>query len=123
VNPNTRIRDLLRDMCAGNYGLAADVITEEFVVIPRSDLPAVKRSEHDSHTYYTDGENVVYTGVENARTWCLRDVAVWQFIELEGSRRQALLKELGSQFDYNELESASPLVLAIDRIIELEKQK
>jgi hypothetical protein len=118
-----RIREIIEGMCAGNPSLAADTIAAEFVTIPRADLPTVKRSEHDSNVYYADGENICYTSLENAQMWCMRDIAVWQFIDSEGSRRQDLMEELGSQFKYSELAADHPLALAVDRIIELEENK
>jgi hypothetical protein len=100
----------------------AEHLESGFVIIPKADLPSVKRSEHDENSYRVDGESVVYTSLENARMWCMRDIAVWQFIESEGSRRRELMEELGSQFKFSELATDHPLALAIDRIIELENK-
>ncbi len=124
---NPRVREIIREMCAGNSSLAAEVLADEFVVIPRSDLPDVKRSEHDENTYLTDGENVVYTGEDNAKMWCLRDIAVWQFIATEGAtrnnRRDELARELAGDGGYAYRFAEEPLKTAIDRIIELENAK
>jgi hypothetical protein len=110
---------------------AADRVLKDFIVISKSDLPEVTRSKGDSHTYYAGGENIVYTGESNARDWCLRDIAVWQFIANEelalNARRDDLARELageaendpGCRVNYAGMVRTSQL--AIDRIIALEQ--
>ncbi len=122
-----RIRQIIGDAVRGSIQPAVNAsreIAAEFVTIPKAALPGVKRSEHDEHTYYTDGENVVYTSEDNAKMWCLRDIAVWEFIKHEGEatvmRRDELARELVNDGAYAYRFAEDPLKLAIDRIIELE---
>lgn len=122
-----RIKQILRDCCAGNASLATDILHEEFVIIAKADLPAVKRSESDEHSYHTDGDNVVFTSEENARMWVMRDLAVWQFLVNEETgkacRRDEIARELVNDGTYAYRFADDPLKLAIDRIIELEASK
>jgi len=99
-------------------------LDEGYVIIPRSDLPEVTRSQHDENTYYAERENIVYTSPENARMWVMRDVAVWQFIESEAgiyaARREELARELSPLLSVTFGELSPAAKNAIDRIIELE---
>ncbi len=90
------VRKELQDFASGEgiYDLPAwmnnspelfDLFLSRNIVIPRSELPAVKRNFTDSDTYSTDGESILFTSAENARAWVMRDIAVWQFIEHEAS--------------------------------------
>lgn len=110
---------------------AADRVLQHFVVIPKADLPAVKRSNHDAHTFYADGQNIVYTSESNARDWCLRDIAVWQFVANEAvslqSRRDELAREIAGEAEkdpdcrVNYAGMVTTARIAIDRIITLEQ--
>jgi len=102
---------------------------EHNIVIPRDELPSVKRNFTDSKSYSTDGENIVFTCVENARAWVMRDIAVWQFMEAEAKqeaeknaardkRRDELAAEFTAVNSYNgQLPYTQNL---INRIIDLE---
>lgn len=105
----------------------AMILEQDFVIIPKSDLADVKRTEHDPNAYRVDGESVVFTSLENAEMWVMRDVAVWQFIKAEGTaldvRRNELAQEFSTECDASQSTySGSNLMFrrAIDRIIELE---
>jgi hypothetical protein len=110
---------------------AADRVLREFVVIPRSDLPAVKRSVHEPNGYIAGGETIIYTGGENARGWCLKDIAVWQFIVNEetarNARRDELAREIAGEAEgdpdcrVNYSGMVKTARIAIDRIIALEE--
>jgi hypothetical protein len=107
--------------------LGAAMSNEDFLIIPRVDLPSVKRSEHDKNSYYTDGQNVVYTSVENARVWVMRDIAVWQFLEAERAahsttRRDELAVELSPLHGACFVDLPPSTQHAIDRIIKLESE-
>jgi hypothetical protein len=126
--PNEQIEDIIQSALMGSRKPAEEAtreIFEAFVIIPKADLPAVKRSEHDENMYLTDGENIVYTGETNARMWCIRDVAVWQFIANEQSardkRRDELARELSPLRGATFRELSPAACNAIDRIIELEQ--
>lgn len=138
INAGDEVRDDWRDRLrrslqhsihANGHRSQVDYVTmtleQDFVVIPREVLPAVKRDERDGNSYRTDGQSVVYTSLENARTWCLRDIAVWQFIEKEGSaldvRRDALAKEFAGDTTAGYAHCSMTARKAIDRVIELEK--
>jgi hypothetical protein len=120
-------------------GLDRDDAVEKFlsrnIVIPRSELPAVKRATRDENVYYVGSENICFTSVENARKWVMADIAVWQFIEHEASvlavqeaektaardkRRDDLARDLVKDGAYAYRFADDPLKLAIDRIIDLE---
>jgi hypothetical protein len=110
---------------------AADRVLAKFVVIPRADLPQVKKSLHDKDTYLADGQSIVYMGQENARQWCLRDVAVWQFIASQDAaldrRRDELAREIAGEAEkdpncrVNYAGMVTTARIAIDRIIALEQ--
>jgi len=127
MSTKARIKQILNDCCAGNASLATDILHTEFVIIDRGDLPDVKHGIQED-MYYADGQNIIYTSLENARTWVLRDVAVWQFMEHAGERAaeklRARLDELAAEFTaVNSYSGQMPYTQKlIDRIIELEGQ-
>jgi len=120
-----RIKQILNDCCAGNASLATDILHAEFVIIAREDLPDVKHGNQED-MYYADGQNIIYTSLENARSWVLRDVAVWQFMEQAGARAAEKIRvrrdELAAEFTaVNSYSGQLPYTQKlIDRIIELE---
>jgi len=126
---SAELREAIRRIDNSGFDVerGVEIFEELFVIIPRSALPTVKRSEHDKDTYYTGGENIVYTSEENARQWVMRDIAVWQFIANEGkaraTRRDDLARELVGDDAYAYRFAEDPLKTAIDRIIELEATK
>ena len=130
MSTQERIRRIIEDANMGSMRPAEEAAREiaaEFVIIAKADLPAVKRSEHDENTYHTDGQAVVYTSEDNAQMWCLRDIAVWEFIKAEGDARTSRREELAGivspllNVTYSELSPAAQN--AIDYIIKLEAAK
>jgi hypothetical protein len=125
-----QVKDIIRDCCGGNYSRAADILHNEFVIIPKADLPEVTRNKYDSHAYHAGGEQIVYVSEGNARDWCLRDIAVWQFMANEEStrnaRRDELAREIAGEAEkdpdcrVNYAGMVTTARIAIDRIIELE---
>lgn len=113
-------------IAADTAARVASHIEEGYVIIPKSDLPEVHRDKSDGNTYRAGSQSIVYMSEENAREWCLRDVAVWQFIANEESgrrtRRDDLAREL-SNCGYDYLGAAPILRTAIDRIIQLESER
>jgi hypothetical protein len=120
---------------ANDYEEATRKMHDEFVVIPRSELPEVVAGREPGD-FRTDGQSVVFTSADNAREWVLRDVAVWQHLEAlrstAAAKRNARREELaasmveeayGDNGHARKYGSLSGLMkLAIDRIIELEEQ-
>jgi hypothetical protein len=110
---------------------AADRVLKEFVIIPKADLPEVQPTTGDPNSYRADGQSIVYMSEENAREWCLRDIAVWQFIANQESALQARRDELAREIageaekDPNCRVNYAGMVptarIAIDRIIALEE--
>lgn len=128
------IRDRIATL-ANNFtaGITADRICDQFIIIDRAELPSVSDSTGgDPNTFYVDGTNVVFTSANNAREWCLRDIAVWQHIEHKQAdyldrRRDELALEftadtrgtLSGACNYSGLLPWTRKM--VDRIIELEK--
>ena len=127
------LADIIEHPSGGRIGkiAAAERVLENFVVIPKADLPEVKRDGADSNTFRADGQNIVYTSESNARDWCLRDIAVWQFIANEESalqvRRDELAREIAGEAEkdpdcrVNYAGMVKTARIAIDRIIALEE--
>jgi len=132
-NIRQRLVDIIQNPDGGQIGknAAADRVLKNFVIIPRSDLPEVKRSPGDRNSYRTDGESVVFTSLDNAKMWCLRDIAVWQFIANEETalqiRRDELAREIAGEAEkdpdckVNYAGMVATARIAIDRIIALEE--
>jgi len=118
---------------------AADRVLEEFVIIPRADLPEVQSTPGDPNSFRCDGQSIVYMGAQNAREWVIRDIAVWQHLEAAeakeravndarlANRRDVLAREIAGEAekDPNCRVNYAGMVLtariAIDRIIALEE--
>ncbi|MFJ4287990.1 hypothetical protein ACIPY0_20305 [Paenarthrobacter nicotinovorans] len=103
---------------------AALAIEAEYLFIRRSELPEVRESVHDPNGYYVGNDNVVFTSEENARKWVMADIAVWQHIATKEQGLQRRRDELAGQFRGEGIpfeDVSPPLKLAIDRIIELER--
>lgn len=116
---------------------AALAIETEYLFIRRDQLPTVRESAPNAHTYYVGNDNIVFTSEENARKWVMADIAVWQHIAAKedaareakqelNRRRDELAREIAgeaegdphSQVIYKGLVKTARI--AIDRIIELE---
>lgn len=118
-------------ICADRVDRAAvaDELLSRYVFIEQACLPSVSERESESDTYLVDGTNVVFTSTGNALDWCLRDIAVWQYLERKESARNCRREELLREF-MPEAERANNLPTwddlnttfqrAIDRVIELE---
>jgi len=126
---SSELKNVLDQIDGRGYDTAWAIteLNEKFVIIPRADLPSVKRGVHDPNAYYTDNENVVFTSAENGEMWVMRDIAVWQFIVNESSakanRREELAAELSPLIAATFAELSATAKNAINRIIELEAQK
>lgn len=44
-NTKARVKEILRNCCAGNASLATDILHEEFIIIARDKLPEVHKSD------------------------------------------------------------------------------
>jgi hypothetical protein len=116
---------------------AALAIEAEYLFIRRDQLPTVRESFPNAHTYYVGNDNIVFTSEENARKWVMADIAAWQHIAAKedaareakqalDKRRDELAREIAgeaegdphSQVIYKGLVTTARI--AIDRIIELE---
>jgi len=133
---NARVREIIREMCAGNSSLATDVLHEEFVIIPKADLPSIELCGCSDVGLYMNEEcwdlGNASDSLEHAKTQALEYVAHWQFIasgewekvrakEALNRRRDELAGEFTSVRTYGgQLPYTQKL---IDRIIELEAKK
>lgn len=132
MNAKDRVKQILKDFCAGNASLATDILHAEFVIIHRDELPntsevdfgvsvegvthsvwavtqaTADRARKDAHEYLAVAE-----AIENAlRTKASKDAA-------RDKRREELAKELWPFTGcYGPLSSFARN--AIDRIIDLE---
>jgi hypothetical protein len=109
---------------------AALAIEAEYLFIRRDQLPTVRESFPNAHTYYVGNDNIVFTSEENARKWVMADIAVWQHIaakedaareaeqELQRRRDELAIQFGSSPRGYNDTFDSTKR--AIDRIIELE---
>lgn len=140
MNTTDRVKEIIRD----HFGLAGstpatDVLDEEFVIIPRSDLPDFKIIDRKGEPHVDCGSdwgtwNVKHvdrmreTALEYVGAWLTAEK--WHADEAEresaakahalNARRDEIAEELGFNAAYLRLQS--PLSRAIDRIIELEQQ-
>jgi hypothetical protein len=130
---NPRVREIIREMCAGNSSLAAAVLAEEFVIIPKADLPKLELCGCSDDGLFMNEEcwdlGNASDSLEHAKMQALEYVAHWQFIasgqwekvradEKRNRRRDELASEFTAVNSYN---GQLPYTQAlINRIIDLE---
>lgn len=124
TTPKDRVRELLAGLLSGSTNDAVDALDEEFVFIPRADLPTVHRSPTETNTYIADDDLIVFSSIKEARVHALQDIAVWLFMAADHDAQYQRLDDLAAEFsgrdDAEFLKQPASTQLAILKIIELE---
>lgn len=133
----SRVKQILRDCCAGNASLATDILHEEFAIFPKPKVGEVTVPQdgyqYIDGKYFSSNSDVDYWKSANPERWehiakLIADAskadAVLEFLESGAHRRRdELARELVNDGAYAYRYAEEPLKLAIDRIIELEASK